>query len=377
MYNASTIKTELIGLAGWRQNADSAGWQLTDMLTSSSGLWFNGVHPMLTIDNLISIAPRFQDVDPTQSVINTAFTTWLKRKTEDAIVKAVEDWVAKKVVVMTAGTLLSNNTLYEATGNLANLQANNGKIVGLEVVPQRSKNVIVKINQIGVQFNTNQTVRIYLFKSGRLTEVNHTDIVYTGAGAVQWATVDWELSGEGSYFIAYNEDDITGQAINGVTDHTAMSAGVATLPAGRFFRTTAFQVSHDDPTALWDLRENGYSYDTNFGLNLKTSVRCDYTNFIVEQKDLFKTLITLRVGMDLLREIAFNPESRINRNAENVTRAQLLFEIDGDSQGRKDFSILGQYQKALETIEFDTTGIDKICLSCRKRSIQFRSVGPS
>ncbi|MBK7338477.1 MAG: hypothetical protein IPJ00_21030 [Saprospirales bacterium] len=257
MYNASTIKTELIGLAGWRQNADSAGWQLTDMLTSSSGLWFNGVHPMLTIDNLISIAPRFQDVDPTQSVINTAFTTWLKRKTEDAIVKAVEDWVAEKVVVMTAGTLLSNNTLYEATGNLANLQANNGKIVGLEVVPQRSKNVIVKINQIGVQFNTNQTVRIYLFKSGRLTEVKHTDVVLPPEPGQYNGQPLTELSGEGSYFIAYNEDDITGQAINGVTDHTAMSAGVATLPAGRFFRTTAFQVSHDDPTALWDLRRTG------------------------------------------------------------------------------------------------------------------------
>lgn len=379
MYNATTLKTQLIGLAGWRQNADPSGWQLVSPLTTAptSGLYFNDVHPLLSFDNLVSIAPRFQDVDPTQSTINTAFTAWLKAKTEAGIIATVNDWLDSKAEMLTASSLLSNDDLFKATGNIPNLQDKAGKIVGIEVVPSRSKNVILKIDRIGIQLDTNQTIRIYLFKSGRVTEVSHLDIVYAGAGAVQWADAGWELSGEGSYFIAYNEDAITGQAVNGVNDHTYFGSGVKNFPSSRYFRATAFVVAHDDPSALWDLTGNEYTLDTNFGLNLTTSARCDYTNFIVQQKEIFKTVITLRVGMDLLRELAFNPQSRINRNAENITRGQVLYEIDGDPQGNREFSISGQYKKALAAIQFDTSGIDPVCLPCRRRGVRIGAIGPT
>jgi hypothetical protein len=127
---------------------------------------------------------------------------------------------------------------------------------------------------------------------------------------------------------------------------------------------------------LWDLARNNFTVETNYGLNLSLDARCDYTDFIVDQKTLFKTLISLQVGMDLLREIAFNPQSRINRNEANVTRSQLLYEIDGDTQGRNDFSVLGRYKKALEAIQFDTTGIDKTCLPCRRQAIRHKAIGP-
>lgn len=375
MYNATTIKAQLSGLVGWRQNADAAGWQLTALTTSSSGLWFNGVHPMLSFDNLVSIAPRFQDIDPTQSAINTKFTAWLTQKTEDGIVKVVEDWLSDKLELLTAGALLENDDAFKATGNLAALQAKAGKLVGLEIIPVRSKNVINAITRIGIQFNTNQTVRVYLFKSGQVVEVSHQDIVYTGAGAVQWQTVSWELAGEGAYYIAYDEDAITGQAINGVYDFNYLSAGSLTAPSNRFAKVTAF-AADTTPAALWDLTGNQYSLDTNYGLNLTSSVRCDYTDFIAKQKEFFKTAVALRVGIDILREIAFNPESRVNRNVENVTRGQILYEIDGDSQGRNDFSLMSQYKKALSSIRFDTTGIDPVCLPCRRRGVRFATIGP-
>ena len=415
MYNAATIKTELIGLVGWRQNADPSGWQLIAPLTTAptSGLYFNDVHPLLSFDNLISIAPDFPRItfpawsaltsyaigdkvlvssvyyiaiapslnqtppNATYWAVYDPFTAWLKEKTEAGIIAAVDDWLASKSEMLTASALLSNDDLFKATGNISNLQAKAGNIVGLEIIPARSKNVILKIDRIGIQFDTNQTVRVYLFKSGRVTEVAHLDIVYAGAGAVQWADAGWELSGEGSYFIAYNEDAITGQAVNGVNDHTYLGSGVRNFPSSRYFQATAFTVDHDDAAALWDLTQNQYSLDTNFGLNLTTSARCSYTDFIVRQKNLFKTVIAHRVGMDLLREMAFNPQSRINRNAENITKGQVLYEIEGDTRGNREFSLSGQYKKALAAIQFDTNAIDPICLSCRRRGIRIGAIGPA
>jgi hypothetical protein len=51
MYSVSEIKSGLIGLIGWRQNVDITGVQLTDLTTTTSGLYFNDEHPLLTFDN--------------------------------------------------------------------------------------------------------------------------------------------------------------------------------------------------------------------------------------------------------------------------------------------------------------------------------------
>jgi hypothetical protein len=66
MFNIGTLKTELINLVSWQQNVDATGWQITDtdLLTPTSGMYFNGVHPMLSFDNVRSIAPDFDVLHP-------------------------------------------------------------------------------------------------------------------------------------------------------------------------------------------------------------------------------------------------------------------------------------------------------------------------
>ena len=62
MYNADELKAGLIGLMGWKQNEDSSSWQLTEMLTSETGTFYNTAHPLLTFDNLVSISKRYDDL---------------------------------------------------------------------------------------------------------------------------------------------------------------------------------------------------------------------------------------------------------------------------------------------------------------------------
>lgn len=376
MYDAAQIKTELIGLVGWRQNPDSDGWQLTDMTTSSTGLWFNSIHPLLSIDNLISICPEFDRIHSDQSAINTAFTEWLKEKTEDAIVQAIEAWIDEKFEKKTASNLLERDKLFSVTGNFDDLELSSGKVVGIEVVPARSRSLLTEVTQIGVQFNTNQIIGVHLFKSGQKAPVQTQLVDYQGDGSVQWVNVSWKLDGEGAYFIGYDQRTVTGNAINGVRDYTWDRRGLTSYPTGRYFKATAFTADVADINNLWDLKENAYSVSTNYGLNLCLNARCDYTSFIIDQKNLFKSVIAYQVGINLLRELAFNPESRVNRNEANVERSQILYEIDGDTQGRNDSTLHGRYKKALKSVSFDDSGIDKICLPCRRRSIRFGSIGP-
>lgn len=409
MYSPAQLKAGLIGLVGWRQNYDPDGVQLSALTAPTSGLYFNDEHPLLNIENLLSIAPEFTKLGAPDTwgsgtayivgdlvtlggtkyrataastnqtppnadywEVYDPFTAWLKEKTEAGIIRAVNAWLDKKLLVNTGNNLLERKQLLEAAGNLNDLDTNNANIAGIEITPIRSRNITANIEAIGLQFDTSQTITVHLFSSSQSEALESKAVAYATAGALQWETVDWQLSGSGSYYIVVDQDDITGQSINGVTEHANACGGVEQLPRGKFFRASAFDVS-GGAASLWDLDNMSYTRSTNYGLNLRINVQCDFTALILEQKNLFATLIAKQVAIDLLRELAFNPTSRVNRHEANIDRTTLLYEIDGDSQGRPG-GMRKQLEDAINSIQFDTTGIDKYCLQCHKRGVKYRAV---
>ena len=375
MYNANSLKTALIGLVGWRQNHDPSGWQLTELTASSSGLWFNSVHPMLTFDNLRSICPKFNLVEADQAATNTAFTGWVKEKTEDWIVEAIGVWFNQKSGIKTANNLLERKDLFYSTTNSANTEDSSGKIVGFQVDTKNNKGLQVEIKRIGLQLTQNQSLRVNLFKSGQNDSVANSPIAYTANGGVQWETVDWVLESGHSYFIAYDQDDLVGEAVNGLIDYSIYQNGRTKYPTAKYFDVAGFSADVDD-SSLWDLSKNSHTISTNYGLNLSFSVKCDYTDFVIDQASIFADYLRLYVGMGFLNEIANNPNANVNRNESNASARNLKFDINGDSQGKDDFSVHGKVKKALSAIQFDTAGIDKICLPCRRRSIRHKTIGP-
>ena len=409
MYNVSSLKSGLIGLVGWRRNYDPAGTQLTALTSSTSGLYFNDEHPLLNIENLLSIAPEFSKLStPTawnsgitytvgdlvslsgtnyiataastnQTPPDTdywdvydAFTYWLKAKTEAGIIRAVNAWLDRKMMMGTGNNLLERKQLLDVAGNLNDKDTNNANIAGLEITPIRSRNITGTIEAIGLQFDTTQTITVKLFSSSQPAALQSVAVSYATAGALQWETVDWTMNGEGAYYIVVDQNAITGQSINAVYEHANACGGIEQIPGGKFFRATAFDVS-GGYASLWDLDNMSYTRSTNYGLNLRLNLQCDFSTIILEQKNLFATLISKQVAIDLLRELAFNPTSRINRHEANIDRTTLLYEIDGDSQGRAG-GIRKQLEDAIDAIQFDTTGIDKYCLPCRKRGVKYRAV---
>jgi hypothetical protein len=84
-------------------------------------------------------------------------------------------------------------------------------------------------------------------------------------------------------------------------------------------------------------------------------------------------LIWKKIGIKVLQALAYNAEARINRNERNIDFNQIQFEINGDTQGKKQ-GLLNDYSNALNAISFDTTMIDKICLPCRKTGAKIGTV---
>lgn len=401
MYNVQDIKTELLPLIGWRQNIDPNGVQIVpivdnegtpeevtvDLATSEVDLWFNDAHPLLTMDDLYSIAPNFDQLHKDEldevvkkDLINASFTAWLRQKTEASILKCLGEWYREKSELGTSKNLIERNRLFESTGNLTDTIEKEDLVVGLEISPTKSKSMVLDIKRIGVQCEQNETFLIYLFQTGSKTPLFSESIEYTGNGSVQWFdtkdfTNNWRLKADGVYYLAYDQSALLGSAINGAKNYGKGQSGFTTFPKGKYYKVSAFNVDIINIGQLWDLNDTQYNNDTNYGLNLEVSVTCDYSQFIIEQKELFTGLILYHVALDFLNEMYYNANARINRNAANVSKPQLLFDINGDSQGKDDFSIFGKYKKALKAIQFDSTGIDGVCLPCRRKGIRYKPVG--
>ncbi|MEG0579808.1 MAG: hypothetical protein RR490_07825, partial [Niameybacter sp.] len=132
--------------------------------------------------------------------------------------------------------------------------------------------------------------------------------------------------------------------------------------------------SSDGNPQLWDIQNNIYTYETNYGLNLEVSVLCDVTDFLIEQRSVFQNVIALQVATDMLREMVFNANVRSNRYALNASNANILYELDGDSTSLKRSGLVNELNLAYKAINLSLNGIDRICMACKKSGIRYRTV---
>lgn len=374
MYSASEIKTNLLSLVGFRQNTDQTGWQLTSLTTSDSHLYFDGLHPLITIENLSSICPEFDRIHAGDATArNQAFTAWLQTKVEDGILQAIDRWIGEKMEFQTAKAVLEDKRLFNPDGNSFALDSlTSGTFSGIELTPSKSKSLRVHIRKIAIQFEQNQSINILVYQSGKSAPLFTETVNYTGTGDWQEVEVDWLLPSGYRYWIGYDNDAVTGQYVNAVTDYDWQGYE---YPSGRHYQAKAFSID-GYAGSLWDLGNTQHSVSTNYGLNLSLDVRCDYTDLVLEQRRLFASAIGYQVAINLLRELALNPNSRINRHESNVDIIQVMHEIEGDSRGRNKHSLAGKLETALKSIAFDTGSIDSVCLPCRKRGIAYKALGP-
>jgi hypothetical protein len=405
MYDPAQIKAGFLDLIGWRaEPPGTPPQQPAGLLASTSGLYYNDQHPLLTYANLRSIAPDFSlynlsawDVDEMYSagdiVTNGGstwraldestgveppdedywedvhfFAEWLREKTESGIIRAVEDWIVSKFEQRTARTLLTNTRLFPHQQAGRETDANEGRLSGIEIVPSASDNTLLRVDQIGLTFTEAQTITVKLYASNQAGPIQEENLEYLEANTEQWFSLGWEMPAGPVYYIAYSQALISGNSLNGAQWWDVQEV----QNKNRYFFASPFTADADG-WSLWNARQNRYSAASNYGLNLRLTVRCDYTRFLLSQGDVLKGLIAKSVAMGLLREMAYNPQSRVNRNESNISVTQVLYEIDGDSQGRPG-GLKVQYEAELKAARFDRENIDKDCIPCRKSGVKYRTV---
>lgn len=435
MVRANDIQEKLLRLIGWEQNYDTSDLKISDALTvSESGLYFQQIHPLLTLQNMSCIAPDFNnitfpeynsekeyskgnvvdyqgtqykalqkaqgkqpDIESEYWVETNLFSEWLESKTKASIQKAIARYCNEKTVEGTNKPLCESRTLFDGTGRLVDTVKNKKNLVGFEIIPVRAKGVTTKINKICLQFTKAGEYTLYLMHSSMDAPVKIIKLNKIRDNSAEWFTVDdlylpyqsEDNDAGGSWYLCYFQSELPegSQAIRKDKDWSKEPCGscsrrelLAWMAWSKYLEIHPFFVNEelinteDESLHLWDVENNQYTYDNNYGLNLEVTVSCDITDFIVEQRMMFQDVIAKQVAVDMLREFAYNSNVRTNRHSINASRLDILYEVDGDSSSMKKSGLSYQLDMAFKAIKLSTSGIDRVCLPCRNNGIKYRTV---
>ena len=436
MVRIQEIQEGLLHLIGWRQSYDANDDVISEALTQSeSGLYYQDVHPLLTLQNLQCIAPDFSNISypehsteetyakgvvvkadgkhykskkavPENILITDAeywietnpFSEWLETKTKACITKAINCYVNERVKKGTYKTLCEKKTLFDGTGRIYDTIKNKSNLVGFEIVPIRAKGVSTKINRIGLQFSEPGDYTILIMHSSMMEPYYQETFTKRIGNNIEWFTPSQDLylpyendqiDAGGSWYICYLQSDLPENSIairksrdwsEGPCNECSRHEYETWLIWSKYLEIHPFYIGEefvskvDKQVQLWDVEKNTYDYSTNYGLNLDITVACDITDFIVEQKMMFTDYLGKSLAIDFLREFAYNPNVRTNRHSINASRPDILYEIDGDSSSMKKSGLSYQLELASKAIQVSTEGIDRVCLPCVNHGIKYRTV---
>lgn len=420
-------------LVGWKQDYNPAKAIDDDLLLTESGLLYQQAHPLVTLDNIRAIMPddymyqypawkvtdtyamdakvRHQGriwiatqevtgVEPDDGVEGwqpyDMVSDYIRQQVRSGIAQTVQQFLQTKSLLKESKPLLERRTFFDGSGRINNTQPNQHRLVGFAINPVRAMGVTAKIERIGLQMKgATGKVRVYLFHSSQAEPIYTDELEVTkGNGSFQWFNVkDWYMpyisdgnDAGGTWYLCYNQSDLPEdmEAINVAKDWSREPCGTCNIGSveawrelTKYLAITPYKVPVGEDFAeypeMWDEESIIYTNTCNYGMNVEVTVACDLTDFIIRERQVFATVLQRQVAYTLLRTMAMNPDVRVNRNQSNVSAQGILYELDGNTEGREN-GIGYELKKAYEALDLDTRGIDRICLTCRPIGLKYRTV---
>ena len=291
MIRINEICEALKNVCGWEQSYDPAKAIDDNLTQTESGLYFQGAHPLLTLDSMEAIMPDDWGI---QYPVWNALTQWkqnkvvqygndtngnklfwkakadnvgeeptedslfwskynilsdfLERMTRNGIATAIQTFTQIKQLDKETRNLLERRTFFDGAGRIRATLQNNHKLVGFEIVPVRAMGVTAKIEKIGLQMTGGTgVVRMYLFHSSQIDPIKTFDLNFTVTnGGFQWFPlndcylpyISDKNNAGGAWFLCYNQDELPAgmEAINVSKDWSREPCGTCNMGSVEVWR---------------------------------------------------------------------------------------------------------------------------------------------
>lgn len=360
------IAEQYKNLLGWRQHHDTDEIEIGATLTESdTGEYYQQKHPALRLDIIKAIVPDNMELDD-----------YLTEKVRDGSIEMLNDIFQYRQVKDYGKTLLKQSQLLNKYGWLNDKIVNEGRFVGFQVRLKTASGIQAIINKIGLQFDTEESFKLYVFHTSKKEPIQEIDVVTSGSAQWDWQNSELELASfeneinGGAFVIGYYQDDLIGSAINntdfnfdrGVCGGCNSNHWTEWRNITEYFTVYPLYVPKGRFTVgeMFDLNDAFYIGTQTFGLNLQLTTQCDLTQFFVDNRFAFKNLLAYKVTSLILNDMKFSQE--INYIEENL-KSMIIRDLEGDTETKMD-NITRKYRNELKAVNFNIGGINEKCLPC-------------
>lgn len=288
----------------------------------------------------ISIAVANTD----NAVSETAFwkeTTLLSLILKDKIRSSIETVITDMIV---PNFIEDSVFMYRIADTTDDLIENTGKLVGYRINPISSDHLLFIINQIGLDFESSETIEFKLYNQNQLKSTFSID---STAKFFEWNDItQLEItSNTGAWYLLYDQDQLTGRAIG---DNTIFYNCMY-----QYANITPFEI--DDISDISDISESDLVYNKTYGINLNFSISYDMTNFVKQHMLQFAECFQKQFEYDIINIFAYNANISSNRPERVLNTDRMFLEVksfDGDTVVKNLFSAKKRLRNTLAKLGY-------------------------
>lgn len=342
MFKADKIANGLLGIVGFRQpyNPDYAILDV-DNLTSTSGLYVN--------DNAYAKIELIKNTQDYKDITNEDFNTLLKEMQEASIVSVCNQ-------VFSEFDSIDRNVVYKYAANKVNVETLPIGFVGYKIEVSNAKNTAFAINRVILDFSGTGTFDLMLYNTGKKTAIRTKTITITTDNQVEelnWVLDNSETTYKGDYYIGYKTTGLTVSPYKRDWNNSSIMSTFKELCLEKVF------VKNHNVDVLFDLNlVEGLSETT--GLNLDISIYDDYTDFILNNKQLFAKAICLEFIIRCLQNYASSIRSNGKERKAEELYQKIMIEIEGLKGSDSILSVVGLREQVLGEISLLKQEIKKL-----------------
>lgn len=313
MINVTKIQDSLIGLIGFKQpfNPDYAIVD-TDNQASSSGYFVT--------DNPYAKIEYIKDNQDYVKISDSNFNLVLKQLKLSAISNVVNQ-------VFSEYDFIDRNLLFKNASRKVNTEILPNGFVGYRIEVGSTKNVAFKLNRVLLDFQGTGTIKLLLWNTAKLEVLQSKEIEITTDH--QEEVLDWVLDNSGAtykgdYYLGYNTDWLT------VAPYKRDYENGNVMSAFKYLCIEQIAFPGHNTETLFDVSQyQGLSEDT--GLNFDIAIFDDYTDFVINNKQLFARAIQIDCQIQCIQLYLSSLRSNLNQAISAQLYEKIMIELNGTS----------------------------------------------
>lgn len=314
MIDVTKIQSSLIGLIGFKQpfNPDYAIVDAGNLLSSSG---------YFVTDNPYAKIEYIKDNQDYVSISDTDFNLVLKQLKQSAISNVVNQ-------VFSEYDFLDRNLVFKNASRKVETEILPNGFVGYRIEVGSTKNVAFKLNRVLLDFQGTGTIKLLLWNTAKLEVLESKEIDITTdhqEEALNWTLDNSGNTYKGDYYVGYISNNNSG-----VMPFKRDYENGNVISSFKYLCIEQVIFPGHNTELLFDVSQyQGLSQDT--GLNFDISVFDDYTDFVINNKQLFARAIQLDCQIQCVQLYLSSLRSNLNQSISSQLYEKIMIELEGTS----------------------------------------------